>query len=247
MFCVIHDVTERKDAERMKQEVIAMVSHDLKTPLTTIRHVVELLGGGTGGALNNAGVQLVERADSASATMLSLINDLLDLERIKSGMLELAKSEVRLEDVFQQSIEVVSGLSEKRSVPVVVEPTDIVLFADADRLLRIVLNLLSNAIKFSPSGNPVVLAASDDSDGIVISIIDRGRGIPEHLTGGIFGKFTQVEGADAVKQGGSGLGLAICKALVELHGGAIWVETEEGKGSKFSFRIPKSVVESVSD
>ncbi len=239
LFCVIHDITERKDAERMKQEVIAMVTHDLKTPLTTIRHVIELLEDGRGGALNETGRQLIERADNSSLTMVTLISDLLELEKIKAGMLVLAKSQVSLQEVFEKSLQVVSGLSEKKSVTVEIQPTDIVLNADSDRLVQVLVNLTSNAIKFSPENCPVVLAAETDAQAVVVHVIDRGRGIPPHLTESVFSRFTQVKAGDATVQGGTGLGLAICKALVELHGGTIWVESEEGRGSTFSFRIPE--------
>lgn len=239
LFCVIHDVTERKEAERMKQEVIAMVTHDLRTPLTTIRHIVEMFEDGTGGPLSEVGGQLVDRLDSSSNRMLTLINDLLDLEKIKAGMLELDKSQVEISKVFHQCVEVVSGLAESKSVPIIIEPSQLTVYADPDRLVQVLVNLCANAIKFSPSGRPVALCASEDESSVEIHVVDQGRGVPQHLTTSIFGRFSQVESADASKKGGTGLGLAICKALVELHGGQIWVESEEGKGSIFSFRIPK--------
>lgn len=238
LFCVIHDITERKDAERMKQEVMAMVTHDLKTPLTTIRHVLELLEGGRGGELNPTGKQLVERADNASLTMLTLMSDLLDLEKIKAGMLDLARSQVGVQAVFEQCRQVVSGLSDKKSVTVDIRPTDIVFNVDPDRLVQVLVNLTSNAIKFSPANSSVVLAAESNEESVVVHVIDRGRGIPEHWIDTVFNRFAQVKAGDATVQGGTGLGLAICKALVELHGGTIWVESTEGQGSTFSFQIP---------
>jgi len=241
LFCVIHDITERKDAERMRQDVIAMVTHDLKTPLTTIRHVVELLEDGRGGRLNQVGHQLVERADRSSLAMLTLISDLLDLEKIKAGMLELDKSPLKLQEIFQQCSQVVSGLNEKKSIVLSIEPTDIVLNADPDRLVRVLVNLTANAIKFSPDKALVILRADEEGDTVCVHIVDHGRGIPAHMTESVFSRFTQVEGADATRQGGTGLGLAICKALVELHGGTIWVESEVSKGSTFSFRIPRGL------
>jgi PAS domain S-box-containing protein len=238
LFCVIHDITARKDAERMKQEVIAMVTHDLKTPLTTIRHVLELLEDGRGGALSPTGIQLIERAGNASSAMLTLISDLLELEKIKAGMLNLSRSETNLQEVFEQCRQVVAGLSEKRSVPVEIRKTDIRVNVDPDRLLQVLVNLSSNAIKFSPADRPVILAADLSDSAVIVRVIDHGRGIPANLIESVFNRFTQVKSGDAKVQAGTGLGLAICKAIVELHGGTIWVESVEGEGSTFSFQIP---------
>lgn len=240
LFCVIHDTTAQKDAERMKQEVIAMVTHDLKTPLTTIRHVLELLEDGKGGALNSTGLQLLDRADSASLAMLTLISDLLELEKIEAGMLSLSKSDVDLQAVFEECRQVVAGLSERKSVPVEIRSTDMRVNVDADRLLQVLSNLISNAIKFSPAGRPVILEAEIAGAAAVVHVKDHGRGIPANLVDSVFNRFTQVKPADAKVQAGTGLGLAICKALVELHGGTIWVNSVEGEGSTFSFQIPLS-------
>jgi PAS domain S-box-containing protein len=240
LFCVIHDTTAQKDAERMKQEVIAMVTHDLKTPLTTIRHVLELLEDGKGGALNSTGLQLLDRADSASLAMLTLISDLLELEKIEAGMLSLSKSDVDLQAVFEECRQVVAGLSERKSVPVEIRSTDMRVNVDADRLLQILSNLVSNAIKFSPAGRPVILEAEIAGAAAVVHVKDHGRGIPADLVDSVFNRFTQVKPADAKVQAGTGLGLAICKALVELHGGTIWANSVEGEGSTFSFQIPLS-------
>lgn len=240
LFCVIHDTTAQKDAERMKQEVIAMVTHDLKTPLTTIRHVLELLEDGKGGALNSTGLQLLDRADSASLAMLTLISDLLELEKIEAGMLSLSKSDVDLQAVFEECRQVVAGLSERKSVPVEIRSTDMRVNVDADRLLQILSNLVSNAIKFSPAGRPVILEAEIAGAAAVVHVKDHGRGIPADLVDSVFNRFTQVKPGDAKVQAGTGLGLAICKALVELHGGTIWANSVEGEGSTFSFQIPLS-------
>lgn len=240
LFCVIHDTTAQKDAERMKQEVIAMVTHDLKTPLTTIRHVLELLEDGKGGALNSTGLQLLDRADSASLAMLTLISDLLELEKIEAGMLSLSKSDLDLQAVFEECRQVVAGLSERKSVPVEIRSTDMRVNVDADRLLQILSNLVSNAIKFSPAGRPVILEAEIAGAAAVVHVKDHGRGIPADLVDSVFNRFTQVKPGDAKVQAGTGLGLAICKALVELHGGTIWANSVEGEGSTFSFQIPLS-------
>jgi signal transduction histidine kinase len=111
-------------------------------------------------------------------------------------------------------------------------------YADADRIVQVLVNLLSNAVKFSPSGSSVIVGASQVDDQVEVRVTDTGRGIPARLLPNIFQRFEQVSASDATEKGGSGLGLAICKDIAELHGGTIGVESEEGKGSTFWFRLP---------
>jgi PAS domain S-box-containing protein len=238
MFCVLHDITERKNAERLRQEVLQMVSHDLRTPLTAIRGILELVSSGMVGQLTDRGKQMIEMADQSSIRMLSLIKDLLEIEKMEAGMLELHKSESSLSDIFNQSIATVAPLARERKVTLEAENTNGQIFADSDRIVQILVNLLSNAIKFSPMNSTVTVFERTTPECIEITVADQGRGIPQSLLTTIFDRFRQVQQSDSKKEGGSGLGLAICKALVELHGGEIFVSSEEGTGSRFSFRIP---------
>jgi PAS domain S-box-containing protein len=239
MFCVAHDVTERKKAEQIKQEVLAMVSHDLRTPLATVRSFLEMLETGMFGDLSERGQHLLKVADRSTLRMLTLIKDLLDIERMEAGMLELHKQSISLNSVLDHSVQSMQSLANEKTIQMEVVPTSVMVEADEDRLVQIVVNLLTNAIKFSQAHGTVRLCAIESKDWAEITVQDQGRGIPKTKIKHIFDRFKQVESSDATEKGGTGLGLAICKALVELHGGTIQAQSEEGHGSTFTFRIPK--------
>jgi len=239
-FCVIHDDTERKSAERMKQEVVAMITHDLRTPLSTIRNFLEMLGSDMYGELTDKGEKMLALADRNSARMLSLINDLLDVEKIKAGMMELSLADTDVFPLMEGCAQSVATLAEPAGIKIEVAPSDIIVRVDEDRISRVITNLLSNSIKFSPSGSTITLTANVKDRFAQIAVKDEGRGIPEELLPTIFDRFTQVMDSDSRGKGGSGLGLAICKALVELHGGKIWVESPSGQGTTFTFTVPLS-------
>lgn len=245
MFCVMHDVTERKQAERLRQEVVQMVSHDLRTPLTTIRGILEIVASGKVGNLTEKGKNMIQMADHSSMLMLALARDLLEIEKVEAGMLELNKSQLPVNDVFKQSADAVNIIAQQRKVEIVIETTDAKVFADRDRMVQILVNLLTNAVKFSPPNSKITLSAQKSEDFVEISVTDQGRGIPSNLISSIFERFKQVRESDSKTDGGSGLGLAICKGLVELHGGDISATSEEGKGSVFSFRIPNKKADEV--
>ncbi|CAN5616016.1 hypothetical protein BH10CYA1_BH10CYA1_12940 [soil metagenome] len=238
LFCVLHDNTERKRAERLRQEVVQMVSHDLRTPLTSIRGILEMIESGSLGELTERGKQLVGMADQSSVRMLSLIRDLLEIEKMEAGMLELHKQQVSISSIIEQSLATVQPIARERKVNLVGEPNSSLVFADGDRMIQVLVNLLSNAVKFSPPNSTVKVCVTGTPENTEFSVIDQGRGIPPQSLSMIFERFRQVQESDSTKEGGSGLGLAICKALVELHGGDISATSVVGKGSTFSFRIP---------
>jgi PAS domain S-box-containing protein len=234
-----HDVTAVKAAERFQQDVIQMVSHDLKSPLTAISNFHELLEAGVYGRLSDKYLQQVGVAKRSAERMLLLVNDLLAVERIRSGAFQLELREVGLAKVFEQAIESIVGLADSRHVTIkTVQTTDYAVL-DERRIVQVIINLLSNAIKFSPENSQILLSAKTQERSVEVSVSDQGRGIPEHLISSIFNRFTQVRASDASKEGGSGLGLAICRALVEQHGGSISVINNFGSGCTFSFRIPQ--------
>ncbi len=242
VFCVAHDITQTKATERLQQHVVHMVSHDLKTPLNAISNFHELLENGVYGNLELKSLDQIKRAKRSTERMLTLIRDLLDVERMKAGMLELELQPVNIDEVIQQSIESVESLAEKDSISVVTSATHLTVFADPARLVQIIVNLLSNAIKFSPKNSKIHITVKRDKEYTVLLVADEGRGIPEELQKTIFDRFSQIRSSDATVHGGSGLGLAICKALIELHGGDISVTSAVGKGSVFQCRIPNSQV-----
>ncbi len=237
VFCVVHDITERKEAERMRQEVVTMVSHDLRTPLATIGSYFEMLATGMFGALSQRGMQLLNVAESNIARMVNLTNDLLDIEKSKAGMLTVHCTEVKVHDLLEKSVRSVANLASNQEVHLEMNQTNLSVYADSNRVTRVLVNLLSNAIKFSPKKGVIKIDAEEKNGMAYISVLDQGRGVPDDLKRTIFERFQQVEIADAADKGGSGLGLAICQAIVELHGGEIKVEDNYGQGSIFSFSL----------
>lgn len=239
LFCVLHDVSARKEAERLRQEVIAMVTHDLRTPLTAVRQIVEMFKEGSVGDFTPEADKMLSRIDTATTRMMLLINDLLDIEKIKSGSMQLSYSQVLASDLFSVCSDTVSALVSEKQIQLNSGEDDVELSADPDRIVQVLVNLVSNAIKFSTRGGTITLTAADIGEEVEFQIADNGRGIPEEMLEKIFDRFQQVKESDAKVKGGSGLGLAICKSLVELHGGRIWVESTEGAGSTFKFTLPR--------
>ncbi len=245
-FCVGHDITARKEIERLKQQFMAMISHDLRTPLTTIGNYLEMLEAGLFGQLNDKGSHLLRVAENNAHRMLTLINDLLDLEKAEFGGLKLECSSLKLDNLLDYSVKSVSSLAAEKQITIDYSPKDLTIFADAHRVTQVAVNLLSNAIKFSPQNSTIAIKVEQNNEMATISISDQGRGIPEHLKEAIFERFQQVEIADAIDKGGSGLGLAICKAIVELHNGKITIENNIHGGSTFSFNMPVAQANKIS-
>lgn len=235
------DITERHEIERLKQEFVSMVTHDLKTPLNSILFVLEVLQSGSYGDVNEVGQRALKRSLSELERLMRLINDLLDLERLGGGNLEINPAPVELFKIVERSVAAVQGFAQQHNIKLI-SSTDIpdIVQADEDRLVQVLVNLLSNAVKFSPTDSTVEVSALREGRFMEIRVTDRGRGIPESYREIIFERFKQVDAADASEKKGTGLGLAICKAIVEQHGGMMGVESEVGKGSTFWFRIPVS-------
>ncbi len=240
LFCVARDISERKMIDRLKRDFVAMVSHDLRTPLTSIQMLLSLLEAEAYGPLNENGRENVAAAEASVERLIGLVNGLLDLEKMESGKLDLLRESWHVGDVLEPSLQAVRGFAFQQGVSVVVPVhADIEIFADRDRLVQVLINLISNAIKFSPRGGTVDLTVAEEPRWVTFGVKDQGRGVPPEMREAIFDRFKQVEHDDARVKGGSGLGLAICKAIVERHGGLIGVDSVEGKGSNFWFKLPR--------
>jgi len=237
IFCVIHDTTDRRRAEKLKQEVVAMITHDLRTPLSVINNVLGFFESRMSGTFDDKGRNYVLMARRNADRMGALINDLLDIEKIKSGMVELEIATVPLNRCLENCRDVSVGFAEELGVVLEFETTSIVLEVDEKRIDRVLSNLVSNAIKFSPKGKTVKVSAEERDGSVWIKVDDEGAGIPAEMRESVFERFQQVGGGTAAGKGGSGLGLTICKAIVELHGGEIWVEGKD-PGSRFIFSLP---------
>jgi PAS domain S-box-containing protein len=235
---VFRDVTQRREVDRLKSEFVSMVSHELRTPLTAIRGSLGLIAGGAVGELSPPARRMVDIALASSDRLSRLINDILDIERIESGMLsmDLAMHPSRL--LIESAVGQVQVLAEDAGVRVHVGSTEGEVYADADRVVQTLLNLLSNAIKFSARGGEVLVGSTSSGAFVEFAIRDHGRGIPEAKLDRIFSRFEQVDSSDAREKGGSGLGLSISRSIVERLGGRIWARNNADVGATFLFTLP---------
>lgn len=238
---------ELKELEQFKQQLIGIVSHELKTPLSAMQVNIALMAGGITGELPDKAKQKVKILDSNVNRLIRLINDLLDIDKLEAGKFELVIKPNSTLRIIESSIESVRAFAEERSVRIEFIDSDqeLMVEADFDRIVQVVVNLLSNAVKYSPEASAIQIETLPIEDIVEFRVTDSGRGIPESHTGKIFDRFQQVESSDSKEKGGTGLGLAICKAIVEQHGGTISVHSTFGKGSTFFFRLKKANVSGV--
>jgi PAS domain S-box-containing protein len=231
------DVTERRAVDRMKDEFVSVVSHELRTPLTSIRGSLGLLAGGVYGTLPPEASEMLDLAVDNTDRLVRLVNDILDLERLRAGQVALELDVVDLTELAARAVAGVASAT-PNGVQVRVSGSPVRVRADADRVMQVVTNLVGNAIKFSdPDGVVDVRTSSVDGEG-VLDVTDHGRGIPADLLERIFDRFQQVDASDAREKGGTGLGLAIARSIVEQHGGRIWATSTEGQGATFSVALP---------
>ena len=229
-----------RELDQLKSEFLASMSHELRTPLNSIIGYSELMIDGIGEELDEMSLEDLKSIHSSGQYLLALINDILDLAKIEAGRLELHKGDVNFIELAPEILEAARVLmQEKPNVKLEMAiPENIpMLYSDPLRLRQIVWNLLSNAIKFTTEGY-IRLFCQEMEDCIHIGVEDTGMGIPTEYHETIFDRFRQVDGSTTRKAGGSGLGLAITRQLVRLHGGELWVESEVGQGSTFTFRLP---------
>jgi PAS domain S-box-containing protein len=236
---LMQDVTEKRAVERLKRDFYAMVSHDLRSPLTSIQLTHQLIEDYPD-RLPEVIQKSVTDAQRSTKRLLRLVNELLDLEKLETGDLILNLAPTTVSVIVEQSLDAVSSLAESTGVSIEAPRSNAEFVGDQQRLVQVVVNLLSNAIKFSPRGGVVRISHQQHSGFLELRIADQGCGISMEDQAIIFEKFKQAQADDSSRQTGTGLGLSICKAIVEQHKGQIGVESKVGEGSTFWFRIPES-------
>jgi PAS domain S-box-containing protein len=230
---------EVERATQMKSKFLASMSHELRTPLNAIVGFSDLLAEGTPGELNAKQKRFLNHIKEGSAHLLQLINDILDLSKIEAGQLELRCEDFQLKDTLPEVLSTIQPLVMAKNIQLEQRiETDQPIYADRVRFKQILYNLLSNAVKFTPKAGRIDIDCREDGNSVCISVADTGVGIRAEDQAVIFDEFRQIEGPAGTTQEGTGLGLAITKRLVEQQGGRISLESEFGKGSRFTFTLP---------
>ncbi len=233
------DTTERRALDRMKDEFISTVAHELRTPLTSLRAALGLVSGGALATRPEKMQQMLEIAIGNTDRLIRLVNDFLDIERIASGNADLHSSLSSARSLLERAANMQQTSALKKNVQITIDPNDLEVWCDPDRIVQALENLVSNAIKFSPEGGEILLSARAlDQHEAELSVLDHGPGVPPDQVEKIFERFQQGDASDSREKGGTGLGLAICRSIVVQHGGRIWVTSVPGEGAEFHFTVP---------
>jgi PAS domain S-box-containing protein len=249
MVVAFQDVSERRRLERMKDEFISTVSHELRTPLTSLRASLGLIQSGALAKRPEKQQQMVEMAIGNCDRLTRLVNDILDFDGAEKRRLPLNREPVEAIDLLRRAADVAHGAATQARMEFRIDAKASPVFADSERVMRVLNELVTNAIKFSLPGTTIQLSAQDVAgsgpDGSVsaakevcFTIADQGRGIAPEKLERIFEPFHQGDASDSRALGGTGLGLALCRSIVEQHGGRIWAESELRNGSRFLFTLP---------
>ncbi len=239
-FCVVHDVTELRNVEKLKQHFISVASHDLRAPLTSVTLNVSILTESMKDDLSQGIMSELNRVQTSAQRLTDLVNELLELDKLEAGRLSVELKRTLASDACEAAKDLLFGLARQSGVSIVMPEDDAFVMAEEKRLVQMISNLLSNAIKFSPSGQKVEIGIRTEEPFAVISIKDYGCGMSAQECASVFEKFSQAHSAKTTAIKGTGLGLAVVKALSEAHGGRVEVVSALGEGSTFCLYIPLS-------
>lgn len=248
---VMQDISALKEAERLKDEFVALVSHELKNPLTSIKGYTQLLRAQletrAGWSVSEQERLCLQVVEEEADRLAALASDVLDVSRLQSGRLVLRLDDLDLTALVRQSVERLQITTQAHVLCLRTPPEAIWIRADRNRLEQVLLNLIGNAIKYSPQGGPIelTLTPATDAYSVQLSIQDHGIGIPREQQARLFARFARASNAAAHGISGTGLGLFLCRELLERHGGRIWLESDEGQGSTVTFVLPSTPPEQV--
>jgi len=249
-FCVAHDVTEINKTARLKRELTAMATHDLRAPLASLQLTLDLFCKNTYGELTERGKHRATQSAATIGRLVQLINSFLEIDKLESGTIELNLGDEMVSDLIKRASVAVQSKAEAKALTFEMADCDLAVECDASRIIDVFQNLLDNAIKYSPEKGAVKVVAEQEKNMVRISIMDQGPGVPDEKAAVIFEKFKQGNVNAATEKQGTGLGLAICKAIVQAHGGDIGVtniagtnvgvRNAPGWGSVFWITLPTS-------
>jgi two-component system phosphate regulon sensor histidine kinase PhoR len=230
-------LTEVRKFETVRRDFISNISHELRTPLASLKALTETLQDGAIDAREVA-VRFLNRIEAEVDSLVVMVGELLELTKIESGRVPIELAPVKPGELLTQAFQRMHAQAEREGIIMQIVPGDELpqIYADAPRLLQVLINLIHNAIKFTPSGGQIELSAYQQAENVTFCVSDTGTGIPREDRARIFERF--FKGDRSRSGGGTGLGLSIAKHTIEGHRGKIWVESEEGRGSRFYFSIP---------
>lgn len=242
LLCVLNDVTELRNVERLKSDFVSTVSHELRTPLTAIKGFIRTLLDDPTGEFYDQEIRMEFYGiiDTECDRLVRLISDLLNVSRLERGLaLHLNYASVDIAALVEKCISFQRSYTTKHKLVIDIPDSLPQIPADQDKLDQIITNLISNAIKYSPNGGTITTSVIDEGDKLRFAISDEGLGIPTDHMDKLFQRFHRVHSGDSQRVSGTGIGLFLVKNLVQAHKGAIWVESEMGHGSTFYFTLPK--------
>lgn len=238
---ILEDITHLKEVDQMKSEFVSMVSHEFRTPLTSMNMSINMLLEENTGEINEDQRELLEVAKEDTEHLNDLVDDLLDLSKLESGKIDLEFENVKVEEIFDSSVKPFRKKAEEKNINLIQkEVDDLKVYADPTKITWVITNLIGNALRYTKEDDEIVVDAAKKGHKVHISVSDNGEGIPKEYQHKIFEKFVRA-GTDKNESSGTGLGLPIAKEIVEAHGGRIWVKSKEGEGSTFTFslKLPK--------
>ncbi len=240
VLTLLQDITQFKELDRMKSDFIATLSHEFRTPLTSINMSVDILNQEILGPLNEKQKEMIDSAREDCFRLTKLARELLQLSKLESGKLQMKNEELNIGSVIEFSLRPLQLQFSEKNVQLTtdISPDVPPLLADEQQVSWVITNLVTNALKYTDGGGRVTVRARTEGGAVLVQVEDTGQGIAKENLERIFDKFVQIKQASASTPGSVGLGLAIAKEIVEMYGGSIWAESEPGKGSTFSFILP---------
>jgi signal transduction histidine kinase len=229
-----------REVDKLRGQFLSNVSHELRTPLTSVKGFVSTLLRTDATWSQDEQRDFLETVNHEADRLTNLINDLLDISRLDAKGLKLNKRRYHISEIIESIGNRLVVLTKQHQLNVNIPSELPPVLADEMRIGQVLTNLVENATKFSPEGTKITIEGKLDGDKIIVSVVDRGIGIPAEVQDKLFNRFFQAESVVSGRKKGTGLGLSICRGIIEAHGGSIWVESELGKGSKFSFCLPIS-------
>ena len=238
---IMSDITKEKEIDKIKNELISNVSHELRTPLSTVKEGIALVYDGSLGSLHPDQKDMLARVKNNIDRLSRLINDLLDMSKIEAGRIELKKTSVTISMLVEKVLASFQNQAKNKKIELTahVKKDMHPLYIDRDRISQVLTNLIANSVRFTPAHGRITVGIKENENEVEISVADTGIGISSQNIAGLFDRFSQFNRAYGPGERGTGLGLAISQEIIDMHGGRIWAESEVGKGSTFTFSLPR--------